>query len=225
MVTTRKIKFSKITKALLDGRVFGSAPKSMQLAKHAHAFRTSTLRLNLIVWFGCCLLLQAPWVVEAAHEPPPNGSSNRPTQLEDIERDNLNSERQVYKKEAIAQQGASSSQSNNHYSVQIQHHLGSTAGTHSAVKYVTPLPAPTQTLTYQKGIRRSIRLRLVSIDGRDLPPDHLAPIIGGSAPANPYLTPQPQYVYVQARPQQLPQYAADNNLPQSLLHILPQNSQ
>uniref|UniRef100_A0AAG5CT16 Secreted protein n=1 Tax=Anopheles atroparvus TaxID=41427 RepID=A0AAG5CT16_ANOAO len=91
------------------------------------------LRLNLVLWIGCCccLLLQAPWVVEAGHEPPPN--SNRPTQLEDIERDNLNSERQVYKKEAIAQQqqhGASSSQSNNHYSVQIQHHPGSTAGTH-----------------------------------------------------------------------------------------------
>lgn len=96
----------------------------------------------------------------ADHDPPPG---NRPTQLEDIERDNLNSERQVFKKEAIAQQqqqhGASSSQSNNHYTVQIQHHPGSTAGTHSSVKYVTPLPAPTQTLTYSKGIRGQIDLR------------------------------------------------------------------
>lgn len=53
----------------------------------------------------------------------------------------------------------------------------------------------------------------------------LQPVIGGGAPASPYLTPQPQYVYVQARPQPLPQYAADNSLPQQLLHILPQNSQ
>uniref|UniRef100_A0A182ILP9 Uncharacterized protein n=1 Tax=Anopheles atroparvus TaxID=41427 RepID=A0A182ILP9_ANOAO len=228
------------------------------------------LRLNLVLWIGCCccLLLQAPWVVEAGHEPPPN--SNRPTQLEDIERDNLNSERQVYKKEAIAQQqqqqqqhGASSSQSNNHYSVQIQHHPGSTAGTHSAVKYVTPLPAPTQALAYQKDHTGS--QQYVSIQPQPLHQFHqyqqqnqqhqqlqhyhqqsqpvpqvhedhstytvpsrqslLQPVIGGSAPANPYLTPQPQYVYVQARPQQLPQYATDNNLPQSLLHILPQNSQ
>uniref|UniRef100_A0A182P517 Uncharacterized protein n=1 Tax=Anopheles epiroticus TaxID=199890 RepID=A0A182P517_9DIPT len=210
-----------------------------------------TLRLNLIVWIGCCacLLLQARWVVAADHDPPPG---NRPIQLDDIERDNLNSERQVFKKEAIAQQhGASSSQSNNHYSVQIQHHPGSTAGAHSSVKYVTPLPgSPAQTLTYAKD--HAVPQQYVSIQQQQqhqpfqhhiqqqqvpqVHEDHstytvpsrqslLQPVIGGGAPASPYLTPQPQYVYVQARPQQLPQYAADNNLPQSLLHILPQNSQ
>uniref|UniRef100_A0A182VZR1 Uncharacterized protein n=1 Tax=Anopheles minimus TaxID=112268 RepID=A0A182VZR1_9DIPT len=208
------------------------------------------VRLNMIVWIGCCacLLLQAPWVVAAGHDPPPG---NRPIQLEDIERDNLNSERQVFKKEAIAQQqqqhGASSTQSNNHYTVQIQHHPGSAAGTHSSVKYVTPLPVPTQTLTYTKD--HAAPQQYVSIPQQQpshhhqhhqqvpqVHEDHstytvpsrqslLQPVIGGGAPASPYLTPQPQYVYVQARPQQLPQYAADNNLPQSLLHILPQNSQ
>uniref|UniRef100_A0A182RSZ5 Uncharacterized protein n=1 Tax=Anopheles funestus TaxID=62324 RepID=A0A182RSZ5_ANOFN len=222
------------------------------------------VRLNLIVWIGCCacLLLQAPWVVAAGHDPPPG---NRPIQLEDIERDNLNSERQVFKKEAIAQQqhqhGASSTQSNNHYTVQIQHHPGSAAGTHSSVKYVTPLPVPTQTLTYTKGIgtrslhdlvtkHHAVPQQYVNIPQQQPSSQHhqhhqqvpqvhedhstytvpsrqslLQPIIGGGGPASPYLTPQPQYVYVQARPQQLPQYAADNNLPQSLLHILPQNSQ
>ncbi|XP_053679629.1 uncharacterized protein LOC128730578 [Anopheles nili] len=210
------------------------------------------LRLNLLVWIGCCfcLLTQAPWVVGAGHDPPPGP---RPTQLEDIERDNLNSERQVYKKEAIAQQhqqqqqGASSSQSSNHYSVQIQHVPGSLAGTHSSVKYVTPLPVPTQTVSYTKdhvapqhyvGIQQQPPAYLQH-QHQPVPQVHedhstytvpsrqslLQPSIGGSAPASPYLTPQPQYVYVQARPQQLPQYAADNNLPQSLLHILPQNSQ
>uniref|UniRef100_A0A182TAN8 Uncharacterized protein n=1 Tax=Anopheles maculatus TaxID=74869 RepID=A0A182TAN8_9DIPT len=212
-----------------------------------------TVRLNLIVWIGCCvcLLLQAPWVVAAGHDPPPG---NRPIQLEDIERDNLNSERQVFKKEAIAQQqqqeqqqhGASSTQSNNHYTVQIQHHPGSAAGTPSSVKYVTPLPAPTQTLTYAKD-HAGPQQQYISIpqqpthhQHQQVPQVHedhstytvpsrqslLQPVIGGGAPASPYLTPQPQYVYVQARPQQLPQqYAGDNNLPQSLLHILPQNSQ
>nr|XP_040227694.2 ataxin-2 homolog [Anopheles coluzzii] len=210
------------------------------------------IRCNWIVWIGACLLLQAPWLVAADHDPPPG---NRPTQLEDIERDNLNSERQVFKKEAIAQQqqqhGASSSQSNNHYTVQIQHHPGSTAGTHSSVKYVTPLPAPTQTLTYSKD--HAVPQQYVSIPQQQQPPlqfhqqqpqqqvpqvheahstytvpsrqSLLQPVIGGGAPASPYLTPQPQYVYVQARPQPLPQYAADNSLPQQLLHILPQNSQ
>uniref|UniRef100_A0A182NQH6 Uncharacterized protein n=1 Tax=Anopheles dirus TaxID=7168 RepID=A0A182NQH6_9DIPT len=235
---------------------------------HAARFRFQ-LRSNLIVWIGCCacLLLQAPWVVGAGHDPPPG---NRPTQLDDIERDNLNSERQVFKKEAIAQQqqqqqqqhqhqhqiqqqhpnGASSSQSSNHYTVQIQHHPGSTAGAHSSVKYVTPLPVPTQTLTYTKDL--AAPQHYVSIPqqpavhqahqhlSQPVPQVHedhstytvpsrqslLQPVIGGGAPASPYLTPQPQYVYVQARPQQLPQYTAhDNNLPQSLLHILPQNSQ
>uniref|UniRef100_A0A182QFC2 Uncharacterized protein n=1 Tax=Anopheles farauti TaxID=69004 RepID=A0A182QFC2_9DIPT len=216
------------------------------------------LRLNVIVWMGCCacLLLEAPWVVGAGHDPPPG---NRPIQLDDIERDNLNSERQVFKKEAIAQQqhqqqqqhhiqhpnGASSSQSNNHYTVQIQHHPGSTAETHSSVKYVTPLPAPTQTLTYTKdhaAPQHYVNIPQQSHQHHNQPvpqvhEDHstytvpsrqslLQPVIGGGAPASPYLTPQPQYVYVQARPQQLPQYTAhDNNLPQSLLHILPQNSQ
>ncbi|XP_035896219.1 trithorax group protein osa-like [Anopheles stephensi] len=216
------------------------------------------VRLNLIVWIGCCacLLLQAPWVVAAGHDPPPG---NRPIQLEDIERDNLNSERQVFKKEAIAQQqqqqqhqqhGASSTQSNNHYTVQIQHHPGSAAGTHSSVKYVTPLPVPTQTLTYSKD-HAAPQQQYISIPQQpshhqqhhqhqpvpQVHEDHstytvpsrqslLQPVIGGGAPASPYLTPQPQYVYVQARPQQqLAQYVADNNLPQSLLHILPQNSQ
>ncbi|XP_050069322.1 trithorax group protein osa-like [Anopheles maculipalpis] len=216
------------------------------------------VRLNLIVWISCCacLLLQAPWVVAAGHDPPPG---NRPIQLEDIERDNLNSERQVFKKEAIEQQqqhGASSTQSNNHYTVQIQHHPGSAAGTHSSVKYVTPLPAPTQTHTYTKdhAVPQQLYINIPQQPShhqqqhqqqqqqqqQQVPQVHedhstytvpsrqslLQPVIGGGAPASPYLTPQPQYVYVQARPQQLPQqYAADHALPQSLLHILPQNSQ
>lgn len=53
----------------------------------------------------------------------------------------------------------------------------------------------------------------------------IQPIIGGSAPAaNHLLTPQPQYVYVQAQPQQVHQYA-NHNMAQSLMHILPQNQQ
>ncbi|XP_049534431.1 trithorax group protein osa-like [Anopheles darlingi] len=208
-----------------------------------------------------CLLLQTVvFVVGAGHDPPPS-PSNRPTQLEDIERDNLNSERQVFKKEAIAQQqqqlGASSTQSNNHYSLQIQHHPGSTAAAHSAVKYVTPLPAPQQ-ITYTK--EQSLPQQFYNhqpqqqqqpqpqqflhyqpqLQQQPVPQVHedhstytvpsrqslLQPVIGGSAPSSPYLTPQPQYVYVQARPQQQMQYASgQSSLPQSLLHILPQNSQ
>ncbi|XP_058061615.1 uncharacterized protein LOC131211944 [Anopheles bellator] len=227
------------------------------------------LRLNPIVLISCfsCLLLQAALVVGAGHDPPPN----RPTQLDDIERDTLNSERQVFKKEAIAQQqqqqqqGASSSQSNNHYSLQIQHHPGSTAAAHSSVKYVTPLPAPTQ-ITYpakdhhvapqhyfhqqpqqqqQQQPVQQLQYQPHQLHQHQLPhqpvpqvhEDHstytvpsrqslLQPVIGGGAPTSPYLTPQPQYVYVQARPQQLAAVTSPGQgLPQSLLHILPQNSQ
>ncbi|XP_035777942.1 putative uncharacterized protein DDB_G0291608 [Anopheles albimanus] len=224
-------------------------------------------RLPTITWwiFSCLLLQDVVFVVGAGHDPPP--PSNRPTQLEDIERDNLNSERQVFKKEAIAQQqqhqlGASSTQSNNHYSLQIQHHPGSTAAAHSAVKYVTPLPAPQQ-LSYTK--EQSVPQHYYNhqpqhqqqqqqpqpqqqqflhyqpqLQQQPVPQVHedhstytvpsrqslLQPVIGGSAPSSPYLTPQPQYVYVQARPAQLQQFGAgQSSLPQSLLHILPQNSQ
>ncbi|XP_050086290.1 uncharacterized protein LOC126571641 [Anopheles aquasalis] len=229
---------------------------------HSFACGSTTFRLPTIAWwiFSCLLLQEVISVVGAGHDPPP--PSNRPTQLEDIERDNLNSERQVFKKEAIAQQqhpqGASSTQSNNHYSLQIQHHPGSTAAVHSAVKYVTPLPAPQQ-LSYTK--EQSVTPHYFNhqpqhqqqqpqqflhyqpqLQQQPVPQVHedhstytvpsrqslLQPVIGGGAPSAPYLTPQPQYVYVQARPAQLQQQYASgqsSSLPQSLLHILPQNSQ
>ncbi|XP_052869308.1 uncharacterized protein LOC128274984 [Anopheles cruzii] len=242
----------------------GESPES-----DAYDAEMISLRLNPIVLISCfsCLLLQAALVVGAGHDPPPN----RPTQLDDIERDTLNSERQVFKKEAIAQQqqqqqqhGASSSQSNNHYSLQIQHHPGSTAAAHSSVKYVTPLPAPTQ-ITYpakdhhlapQHYFHQQQQQQQQPVQQLQYQPhqlhqhqqlhhqpvpqvheDHstytvpsrqslLQPVIGGSAPTSPYLTPQPQYVYVQARPQQLAAVTSPGQgLPQSLLHILPQNSQ
>ncbi|XP_062555504.1 uncharacterized protein LOC134220464 [Armigeres subalbatus] len=201
----------------------------------------------------------------------PETASNRPTNLEDIERDNLKSERhQAFKKEAYAPQQAQAAASHgpNHYSVQIAHHPGG-ATSHAGVNYLlppsapapAPVPAPTHpgtnyvtpipsgpSITYAKEYNPQYQPQYQS--QQKVPQVHedhstytvpsrqslIQPIIGGSAPAQTFLTPQPQYVYVQAQQQvqqpppqqQLPQppqqtqYAAHNlNLPQSLLHILP----
>ncbi|XP_055547130.1 putative uncharacterized protein DDB_G0291608 [Wyeomyia smithii] len=206
--------------------------------------------LGFVIW--ACVLSQ----VSTEPDTPPN----RPTDLEDIERDNLKTERHLaFKKEALQPQQqqlqpqqqqqlsyhsptASSSQNNNHYSLQIEHHPG------GAINYVTPLPSGPG-IVYAKENRSPQYQQKVP----QVHEDHstytvparqslIQPIIGGSAPAHSYLTPQPQYVYVQAQPQQQTQPQPQSNhqqqqpqqqqqpygnlnLPQSLLHILPQNQQ
>ncbi|XP_058823623.1 uncharacterized protein LOC131684621 [Topomyia yanbarensis] len=178
--------------------------------------------LGFVIW--SCVLPLVP--AEPETHPP-----SRPINLEDIERDNLKSERHLaFKKEAIpAQQYRPSSvQSNNHYTVQIEHHPG--GGTsHAGINYVTPVPSGTG-VVYAKEYPAQYQQKVPQVHEEHstytVPSRQslIQPVIGGSAPAGSYLTPQPQYVYVQAQPQQIQQYA-NHNLPQSLMHILPQNQQ
>ncbi|XP_039435035.1 uncharacterized protein LOC120417124 [Culex pipiens pallens] len=200
--------------------------------------------IGFVIW-SCLLLQMAP--------AEPETQPNRQVNLEDIERDNLNSERHLaFKKEAKSYQPplqASSSQSSNHYAIQIEHHPGG-ATSHAGINYVTPIPSgpagityakiPTGPgITYSKPFTAQYNAQYQPQYPQKVPQVHedhstytvpsrqslIQPIIGGSAPAaNHLLTPQPQYVYVQAQPQQVHQYA-NHNLAQSLMHILPQNQQ
>ncbi|XP_058453318.1 RNA-binding protein 33-like [Malaya genurostris] len=186
------------------------------------------LLIGCVLW--TCLLPLVP----AEPEVP---SSSRPTNLEDIERDNLKSERHLaFKKEAIPpppQYRPSSSQSNNHYSVQIEHHPGG-ATSHIGINYVTPVPSATGVI-YAKEYPVQYQQKVPQVHE-----DHstytvpsrqslIQPIIGGSAPASTYQNPQPQYVYVQAQPQQIqpPQIQPQQIQPQQIQpqHIQPQQIQ
>ncbi|XP_021707303.1 extensin-1 isoform X2 [Aedes aegypti] len=75
----------------------------------------------------------------------PETAPSRPTNLEDIERDNLKNERHsAFKKEAYhpsQSAQAASSHGANHYSVQIEHHPGG-ATSHAGINYLLPPSAP-----------------------------------------------------------------------------------
>ncbi|XP_055641598.1 uncharacterized protein LOC129778607 [Toxorhynchites rutilus septentrionalis] len=177
--------------------------------------------IGFVIWF--CFLQRTS--AEQATAP------NRPTNLEDIERDNLKNERHLaYTKNSVASQQShvSSSQGGNQYSFQIEHHPGG-ATSHAGFNYVTPIPSSRQA-SYFKEYTPQFPQKVPQVHE-----DHstytvpsrqslVQPIIGGSAPTQTFLTPQPQYVYVQAQPQQIQQYA-NQNLPQSPAHALPQNQQ